>query len=103
MTETASKDWHSKARALWRSGASEAEIAARFSVTMSAVSYALRIAKVAERGIGRGVSAGKTRQSQRAHGNGTANDELDCVAMMQALERGDKGSRGYLRRYSGDA
>lgn len=100
MTEQSSKNWHAKARALWRSGSSEADIAARFGVTRSAVEYALRIAKVAEKGMGQGATSGRSRANARAKGNGTVTDELDCVSMMQALERGDSGTYGYLKRYS---
>jgi len=100
MTETASKDWHRKARALWRHGLSEQEIAERFSVTRGAVSYALRIVKLVEK-PGRGYAMASGQANSRSRNTANASDELDCVSMMRALETGAHGSRSMLRRYSG--
>lgn len=101
MAETALKGWHSKARNMWRSGATEAEIADRFKVSAGAVQYALRIVKVAEKGAGRGTSLGKPNARTRV--NSVAHDELDCVAMMEAIQNGARQSRHWLKRFAGDA
>ncbi len=96
--------WHARARQLWRQGCPDAEIAAVIGVERAAVTQALRIPRLVEgdREHGTYASAGLTRKTVRSRNNGVANDELDCVAMMEAIERGAKGSRRYLRRYAGE-
>lgn len=98
MAETASRDWHAAARRLWRTGAAENDIAQRFGVSRQAVEYALRIAKVVEKGRGR-----QQPQTGRDRWKRVVHDELDCVSMMEAIQEGRSGSFQMLRRYSGEA
>jgi hypothetical protein len=99
VSETAIKGWHAKARQMWRSGATEKDIAARFGVSRPAVDYALRIIRVAEKGNGRGVYDGAARSNSRTRSSCAVHDELDCVAMIEATQRGARGTLSMLRRY----